>query len=407
MRIVIHDYGAYPFTLQLAHGLAARRHHVLYLYSTGLITPKASVEHVDDSLPTLSVEPLSLGRTATRSAGLKRLMQERRYGCKLAARIAIARPDFVLSANTPLDAQATALEATHAAGGIFGFWMQDYYSRAVQQLLSRRIPIVGRLIGERFAKLETRLLMSADLVIAASASFLPRLRDLGLREDAIFFIPNWAPLSGLPLLPRNNEWAVQHGLSDVPVLLYSGTLGRKHNPSMLMALARGLPHTKVVVVSEGVGTNWLRSRSSHLPNLTLLPLQPPTRLPAVLASADVLVALLERDAAEFSEPSKLLTYLAAGKPILAAIPAENPGADLIRSTHAGVVVEPTDVVQFVGAAQKLLDDTALRDESGNRGYAYAIKRYEIESIVDKFEATFLARGTASRLPVKRRGTPAW
>ena len=47
----------------------------------------------------------------------------------------------------------------------------------------------------------------------------------------------------------------------------------------------------------------------------------------MLASADVLVALLETDAGAFSVPSKVLTSLSAGRPILAAIPAvqERPG----------------------------------------------------------------------------------
>ena len=57
----------------------------------------------------------------------------------------------------------------------------------------------------------------------------------------------------------------------------------------------------------------------------LLPYQPFGRLSEVLASADVLVALLESDAGAYSVPSKVLTYLAAGRPILGAIPAEKSG----------------------------------------------------------------------------------
>ncbi len=77
-----------------------------------------------------------------------------------------------------------------------------------------------------------------------------------------------------------------------------------------------------MVVASGVSVDKLRAESERSPrhNLTVLPLQPAVDLPLVLGSADVLVALLESDAAEFSVPSKLLSYLCAGRPVLASRP---------------------------------------------------------------------------------------
>ena len=66
MRIVIHDYGGYPFTAQLARSLAGRGHEVLYL---------------------------------------NRIVQH--------------RPDVVLSVPSSLDAQAAAQRAAHANEAAF------------------------------------------------------------------------------------------------------------------------------------------------------------------------------------------------------------------------------------------------------------------------------------------------
>ncbi len=71
-----------------------------------------------------------------------------------------------------------------------------------------------------------------------SEDFLPLLRRWGVDEARIAVIENWAPLDELPVLPRDNEWAREHGLADRFVFLYSGTLGFKHDPSLLLELAR-------------------------------------------------------------------------------------------------------------------------------------------------------------------------
>ena len=60
--------------------------------------------------------------------------------------------------------------------------------------------------------------------------------------------------------------------------------------------------------------------------MRLLPFQPAEQLSEVLGSGDVLVALLEPGASKFSIPSKVLSYLAAGRPVLGIMPADNPAA---------------------------------------------------------------------------------
>src|SRR4029453_8580026 len=121
---------------------------------------------------------------------------------------------------------------------------------------------------------------------------------------------NWSPLNELPLRPKDNAFARQHGLHDKTVLLYSGTLGLKHNPGLLLAIAeahRDNPNVAVVVVSEGLGASSLAERKAEggLDNLHLLPFQPFDRMPEVLGAADVLLTILEPEAGIYSVPSKV------------------------------------------------------------------------------------------------------
>ena len=175
--------------------------------------------------------------------------------------------------------------------------------------------------------------------------------------SSVTVIENWAPLDELTAAGPSTGWAAAHGLAGRTVLLYSGTLGLKHNPALLLELARAMGRrddARVVVISEGRGADWLRAATAEAPEpaLVLLPFQPYDVLAEVLASADVLLAILEPEAGAFSVPSKVLSYHCAGTPILAAIPGENLAARIIVGAGSGVVVEPTDEAAFVRGGRR-------------------------------------------------------
>jgi glycosyltransferase involved in cell wall biosynthesis len=126
----------------------------------------------------------------------------------------------------------------------------------------------------------------------------------------------------------------------------------------------------------------------------LLPLQPADCYAEVLATADVLVALLEHDASAFSVPSKILTYLTADRPILAAIPSDNLAARTISGTEAGIVTQPGDSAAFALSARNLLADEPMRRRLGENGRRYAARSFAIAPIVDRFERVFSSREPA-------------
>ena len=164
----------------------------------------------------------------------------------------------------------------------------------------------------------------------------------------------------------------------------------KHNPEILLRLAlhvRDRPDVCVVVVSQGLGADWLRQRKDELAleNLMVLPFAPFEDLPDVLATADVLLAVLEPDAGVFSVPSKVLAYLCAARPVVLAVPPENLAARLVRDHEAGLVVPPSDTDGFAEAVVALADDPARRHRLGGNARAYAEETFRIEPIADAFE----------------------
>jgi len=63
--------------------------------------------------------------------------------------------------------------------------------------------------------------------------------------------------------------------------------------------------------------------------------------PKMLGASDVFLAHDEREAGpEFRVPSKTLSYLCAGRPIVLAATAENLAAKIVQALGPGIVVAP-------------------------------------------------------------------
>jgi glycosyltransferase involved in cell wall biosynthesis len=393
VRIAIHDYAGHPFQFELSTALARRGHVVRHFYFADDIGPKGPARAAATDPPTLSIEPVSIGSAYDKADWLKRRNGDVRYGRAAARAISAFQADIVISGNAPLDAQHFIAQGARRDGAAFVFWMQDFYSLAIERLLGRRWMGAGRLVAWLYVQLEQRLLQSSDAVVLISEDFIRPLQRFKVATEKVFVIPNWGALDSIPVLPKANAWAQQHGLAEKFVFLYSGTLALKHNPELLWQLAKTFqsdPEVLVVLAAAGVSLDVLKRRNAADPqsNLVFLPLQPLADFPALLATADVVVALLEHDAGAFSVPSKVLSYLCASRSILLSAPLENAAARMVQRAGAGLVVSAADEAAFLAAAQRLRGEAAIRRELGEAGRRYAELMFEIESVADRFEAVF-------------------
>ena len=409
MRIAVHDYSGHPFQVQLSRELARRGHEVLHLHCPSYRTGKGALARADDDPPTFRVEAVELSAPFAKYSPLVRLGQELEYPGLLFPHVERFAPDVLLTSNAPLLSQRGIVARSARLRLPLVFWQQDVYSMAMKQELERRLPVLGRLAGAAAVRLERRLAHRSAALVAISEDFRPILDAWALPRPKVHVVENWAPLEELPELPRDNAWAREHGLAGERVLLYSGTLGLKHDPELLVQLAlrfRDEDDVRVVVISEGPGADLVarRSRELGLPNLVLLGFQPYDRLPEVLAAGDVLTVILEADAGVFSVPSKVLTYHCAARPLLAAVPGTNLAARIVRRNESGIVVEPGDREAFLAGAARLLADPALRQALGRNARAYAEAAFDIGRIGDRFERILEeASGTLlRRRPLGRR-----
>jgi len=398
LRVLLHDFGGYAFIAELARELARRGHDVHHVHYASLRRGKGSLRRQDDDPPSLSFGAIDLGRELDRYRPTDRLRLERAYARALGRTAAAWQPDVVLSADTPLLVLHWLRPQLNRAGVPLVNWLQDLHSIAMGGDLVRRMGRAGRLGAAGLERVEARLLRSCAAVVAVTPDFVPVLSRWRVPADRVRVVPNWAEL--FPIPPRRNGFSAAHGLDDRTVLLYAGTLGLKHDPLHLVLLAeafRNQPDVAVVVVSEGLGRDWLESerRARRLSNLVLVDFQPAERVPEVLATADVLLSMIRPEAGRFSVPSKVLTYLAAGRAQLSALPAYNLAARVLRESGAAVLVDPERPDDWVRGARALVADPDRRAALGRDGRAYADAHFDLQSSATTFEdVLFGARARA-------------
>ena len=396
MRLLLNDFGGSPFVRPLARALAARGHAVRHTWCASLpTTPQGALGARADDAPTLETAPIALAAPLDKFSFVRRWRQEREFGRAVAREAAAFRPDVVLSANTPLDAQAMLMRAADAP---FVFWLQDLIGVAADRLLRRKLPVAGALVGRHYLAMEARQLRRSARVVAITDDFRPYLAACGVDERRVTTVENWAPVEELPALPRETPWARETGLDGAFVFLYAGTLALKHNPERLLDLARALRGravdgraARVVVLSQGQGADYLRAAAAAegLDTLDVRGFLPFERVPEAYAAADVLLAVLEPDASAFSVPSKVLASLCAARPLLLSVPPDNLAARLVRREGAGLVVPPADGDAFLAAAEALMADAGARDAMGARARAYAERAFRIDDIADRMERVLL------------------
>ena len=109
--------------------------------------------------------------------------------------------------------------------------------------------------------------------------------------------------------------------------------------------------------------------------------------PALVSSVDAGLISLSNENKTPVVPGKLLGYMAAGKPVIAALNRESDGHNIISEAGCGYSVVHGDMTKFTSAMRKL---HAQRRSTGMglNGRKYLLENYTKEICVTKYEDIF-------------------
>jgi glycosyltransferase involved in cell wall biosynthesis len=272
---------------------------------------------------------------------------------------------------------AVVAQLPSLAGGVLGARIAARhkvpYVPVVQDLMGAAAEQSGIRGGDRAAKLagaaEAYALRRATLVGVIHESFVGRVAAAGVDRGRIRVVPNWSHVAR-PKRSRTETRARLGWREGQTVVLHSGNMGLKQGLEVLVETARLDPTVRIVLMGDGNQREHLRALAGGLPNLDLLPPADTADFPDTLAAADVLAVTQRASVLDMSIPSKLTSYFAAGRPVVASVAVEGGTAQEVLRSEAGLLVPPEDPAALLKAVRALAEDPAAGDELGAMGPLY-------------------------------------
>jgi colanic acid biosynthesis glycosyl transferase WcaI len=248
-------------------------------------------------------------------------------------------------------------------------------------------------------KLEKFVYRRAKHLIVGTKAAKDNLIGKSIPTEKISVLPNWINEDIFVESKAENIETARDSLrwNDKFVFLFAGNLGIVQGLETIILAAEILKdnsHIHIVFVGDGTDKSRLvnMSEEKQLSNVEFLGRRPIEEMPDLMAAANVLlVHLKDSGLSQYVIPSKIMAYLASGKPILVAM--NGIAAELINEAKSGFVVEPEDPVKL---ADKMLeisrkDGTELTD-SGENGKKYLHANFAMESVIDKYEELLIRIG---------------
>jgi glycosyltransferase involved in cell wall biosynthesis len=281
------------------------------------------------------------------------------------------RPDVVVATSPPLFAGAAGYAISLLTRAPLVLDVRDLWPAAAVSLGQ-----ISTGITLRCAELAERLLYrNAAAVVAVTRPFCDHVDAIRGRGPATAFIPNGTLdmfISQNGGVPRS-----ELGLDDDRfVVTFAGLHGiAQALPSVLDAaeLADGRAHFSFV--GEGPIKEALveDARARGLGNVSFHPQVPLERILPVLSASDaLLVPLSSHPTFETFVPSKMIDYLATGRPVI--LSASGEAVRVLEQSGGGVAVPPEDPHALADAVRRLADSPAEAAEMGRRGKAFARTR---------------------------------
>lgn len=227
----------------------------------------------------------------------------------------------------------------------------------------------------------------ADHIVHVTENQRPTLRQAGVPEEKLFFVPNGMDFDLLENAPEIN-WREKLNLQNKFIVVYAGLIGVVHGVDIVVDTAMILqndPDIHFLIVGDGVEKPKIVSATeqANLTNITFLDRQPREFIPSILASSDVAWNPIGTEHLVDVRPYKLLEAWGCNKPVLVSASGET--AALVGKTGGGVAVPPNRPEELAEAILKLKENSEQLKIFGDNGYRYVKEHLDRQKIARTME----------------------
>jgi glycosyltransferase involved in cell wall biosynthesis len=268
------------------------------------------------------------------------------------------------------------------------FWVQDLWPHSVTAANGSSSEFLINILDN----LTRWIYRKSDKILIQSEAFKEIILGQGIHPEKIIFYPNSVEdffkvkeinTDLLKMLPEGFK------------IMFAGNIGESQDFKTIVEAARIVKESnssiKWIILGDGRKKEYLERKVKELGlqnQILLLGSFPVEQMPDYFACADCLLVSLKKEYIfSLTIPSKIQSYLACGKPILASLDGE--GARIVMEARAGLISEAESPLML---ASKVLEFAELTKTDlavmGNNGRLYFEANFERELLVGKLEVIF-------------------
>lgn len=378
--------GISPYTTEAALGLADRGYGVKVI--TGF--PHYPEWKIPDSYLDLGItsqekiDSVNITRlrhyVPQRGSILGRIVMEISFGAR-SVFSKWGRPDVIILPSPALLSSALVTLRALLSGIPTILWVQDIYSLGARETKTK-------FSGKLLEKIEGWTARSASKVIAIHERFKKYIcTNFRVEADSVAVVRNWTHIK--PAEANQTDIRKRFGWSSSDIIvLHAGNMGVKQNLENVVnasvIAAKECTNVKFVLLGDGHRRKILEDMGSNDCLQFIDPL-PDRDFSAVLDSADILLINELPGMTEMSVPSKLTSYFASGKAVVAAVDPGSVTAEEIRVSGGGVCVNPNDPRGLLDSIQKLIRSQDIYKELSSAGTEYCRRYLSQTAAIEKIE----------------------
>ena len=255
----------------------------------------------------------------------------------------LSRPDLIIATSPQLLVGQT------------GWWLSRFkrvpFVLEIRDLWPESLSAVGvgnetSLLNRGLGALADFLYRACQHVVVVTPAFRYELMEKRkVRPEKISVVENGVETDVFSPSGKAIEIKAALRLQGKFVISYIGTLGLAHDvTTTLQAAARlrdKLPDVLFQFIGEGADKARMVSLAKEwrLGNVRFLPEQPRETIPDLIRASDVcLVTLKKADVFKTVIPTKMLEFMACGRPIVSSV--DGQARQIFEAAHAGIFVEP-------------------------------------------------------------------
>lgn len=265
-------------------------------------------------------------------------------------------------------------------------WVQDLWPESLEAtgyVTNRRfLNLVGGVVRWIYGR--------ANLILGQSQAFVTAIRPLA-RGVPVAYHPNpGESLEVVSGVAPDPAYRMEPGFN----IVFAGNMGKAQGMTTLVEAAeklRGEQDIRLILIGDGALAETLRQRVTEagLRNVVFAGRFPTDAMPGILAQASaLLVSLADYPILNMTVPSKVQTYLAVGRPVIASMNGE--GARIIEESGAGLTCPADDADAL---ARCIMDMRAQTPEErlamGRRGQSYHRQHYEPDLLGARLKSHFV------------------